>query len=567
MAYTRWPCCPRSPGDDFRFPGTGLGHRSVAGTAGSEGCRAHRGHSGAARRKRRAPAECCVSGASIGREHLLRCRVARGVNGMAVTPDGLVVTVGDDGRVQLWNTRRPVSDPVCLGQAKRLHAVALLSDGRIVTGGDDGRVQIWDPHRIGPEPVDLGVHDNAVLSVAALADGRVACGDVDGRLRLWDPSRHRRSQADRRDCAVADRRDRYVRALAVLPDGRVATGSIDRWVRIWEPSRPGAAPIELGQHRGGVVAVAALRDGRLATGARDNRVCSGPFPSRQSTRRTRQARRLGTFHVGARRWPCGVRRGRRSRVALAPGPPGRSADRARPPPPCGARCSRTAGRASGHWRRGRSCAGMAPGPGRRGTEGRPPRSLGDGGRCTSGRSMGHRWGQRANTRVRPRQRRHRADRHRPPRRDGARALVVLPDGRVATAGRYDESLRLWNISERSVDVVARCAIEALAVATDFSGVRLVVAYKGGGLGDFLDLFTTAAEDDHAAPRVPVTSPLLAESGQTPRHKLCRTSSTRSAEPGALPSAGGAATSTAPCDTHRVGRRGEETRAAHTPRHR
>ena len=410
--------------------------------------------------------------------------VARGVNGMAVTPDGLVVTVGDDGRVQLWNTRRPVSDPIALAKPSGCTRSLCFPTG-------------------GSSPVATtavfrsGIHTGSARSPSISVSTITPCS----RWRRWLMGEWHAGMSTGvyGSGTQADTEDRKPTG-AIAPSPTVAIGTCAHWpccpMGEWPPvvSTVGcgygsrstgrcadrARPASRWSRRGGCTSRRTARH----RCARQPGVCSGPFPSRQSTRRTRQARRLGTFHVGARRWPCGVRRGRRSRVALAPGPPGRSADRARPPPPCGARCSRTAGRASGHWRRGRSCAGMAPGPGRRGTEGRPPRSLGDGGRCTSGRSSGHRWGQRANTRVRPRQRRHRADRHRPPRRYGARAGRIAGRAR-GNAGRYDESLRLWNISERSVDVVARCAIEALAVATDFSGVRLVVAYKGGGLGDFL----------------------------------------------------------------------------------
>ena len=55
--------------------------------------------------------------------------------------------------------------------------------------------------------------------------------------------------------------------MAVLPDGRVVTGGCDGGrVLVWDPAEPGAGPVELGRHEGGVSAVAVLPDGRVVTG-------------------------------------------------------------------------------------------------------------------------------------------------------------------------------------------------------------------------------------------------------------------------------------------------------------
>ena len=62
-------------------------------------------------------------------------------------------------------------------------------------------------------------------------------------------------------------------AVAVLPDGRVVTGGYSAGrVLVWDPAEPGAAPVELGRHEGGVGAVAVLPDGRVVTGGYDDRV-------------------------------------------------------------------------------------------------------------------------------------------------------------------------------------------------------------------------------------------------------------------------------------------------------
>jgi WD40 repeat protein len=70
--------------------------------------------------------------------------------------------------------------------------------------------------------------------------------------------------------------------VAVLADGRVVTGDGGGRVLIWDPARPGADPVELGSHHGGVTAVAVLADGRVVTGGGDRRVLIWD-PARPST--------------------------------------------------------------------------------------------------------------------------------------------------------------------------------------------------------------------------------------------------------------------------------------------
>ncbi len=107
---------------------------------------------------------------------------------VAVTPDGRVVTGGDDDRVLLWDPARP-GTPTELGtHDAEVRAVAVTRDGRVVTSGYDNRVRLWDPARPGT-PLELGTHDDGVRAVAVTRDGRVVTSGYDNRVRLWDPAR------------------------------------------------------------------------------------------------------------------------------------------------------------------------------------------------------------------------------------------------------------------------------------------------------------------------------------------------------------------------------------------
>ena len=187
------------------------------------------------------------------------------VRGVAVLPDGRVITGGDDGRVLMWDPADPGADPAELGCGHgRVRAVAVLPDGRVISGGDDGRVLMWDPADPGADPAELGREHGRVRAVAVLPDGRVVAGG-DRRVLIWDPADPGAGPAE------LGRGHGRVRAVAVLPDGRVVAGG-DRRVPMWDPADPGAGPAELGHGEGRVDAVAVLPDGRVITGGDAGRV-------------------------------------------------------------------------------------------------------------------------------------------------------------------------------------------------------------------------------------------------------------------------------------------------------
>ena len=87
-------------------------------------------------------------------------------------------------------------------------------------------------------------------------------------MLVWDPAEPGAGPVE------LGRHEGGVRAVAVLPDGRVVTGGGigGGRVLVWDPAEPGAGPVELGRHEGGVRAVAVLPDGRVVTGGGDDRV-------------------------------------------------------------------------------------------------------------------------------------------------------------------------------------------------------------------------------------------------------------------------------------------------------
>ena len=131
---------------------------------------------------------------------------------------------------------------------RRGGAVAVLPDGRVVTGdGGDGRVLVWDPAEPEAGPVELGRHEGGVAAVAVLPDGRVVTGGGGGRVLVWDPDR-----AGRRPGRARPPRRRGERGGGAA--GRAGGHRRRRRRGCWCGTRtePGAGPVELGRHEGGV---------------------------------------------------------------------------------------------------------------------------------------------------------------------------------------------------------------------------------------------------------------------------------------------------------------------------
>ena len=197
-------------------------------------------------------------------------RQAGGLSALAMLPDGRVASSGDGGRVLAWDPANPGAGPAELGRRKgAVNALAVLPDGRLASVGNDTCVLVWDPADPGAGPVELGQHRGFanVGAVAVLPDGRVASGGDDGQMLVWDPAAPGAAPVE-----LGSRDDRVSSSLAVLPDGRVVSNGPNGEMLVWNPANPEAAPAELGSRDDHVSSLAVLPDGRLVSGGYDSRV-------------------------------------------------------------------------------------------------------------------------------------------------------------------------------------------------------------------------------------------------------------------------------------------------------
>lgn len=184
-----------------------------------------------------------------------------GVNAVAVTGDGRVVSGDRDGVIRLWGPSVPVRE--LRRHGRQVNAVAVTPDGKVISGGGDGVVWLVDPGVPGDPGREIGRHvaaagssSRAVNAVAVAADGTVISGGENGAVLLWDP--RVRGNHDRE----VGQHQHPVAAVAITSRGNIVSADREGFVRLWERRARGYDGRELGEHGYGVTAIAIMPGGR-----------------------------------------------------------------------------------------------------------------------------------------------------------------------------------------------------------------------------------------------------------------------------------------------------------------
>jgi hypothetical protein len=121
----------------------------------------------------------------------------------------------------------------------KVWSLAMTPEGQVVSGGEDGTVRLWDLGGGNRAEEPLGGHQGSVWSVAVTPEHQVVSGGTDGSLRLWGLDGNR-------DIEPLGQLDGWVNAIAVSSEGHVAAAGEDGWVRFWGPNNDADADIDLG---------------------------------------------------------------------------------------------------------------------------------------------------------------------------------------------------------------------------------------------------------------------------------------------------------------------------------
>lgn len=194
------------------------------------------------------------------------------------SPDGLRVITGDShGCLNMWDAAdgRFLTGFTAQLERGRLREVALGAHGRLATVGDDGRVCVWqlEPYRIVPlwqhEPFDEGEPEWQRLNAVAFhPDGHLlAVAGEQKNIYLLDAE-----TGELLD--VLSGHENYIWALAFSPNGRdLASCGEDNTVRIWN-LETGTCCAILHDHTNTPLTLAFNQDGTLlASGGIDKSIC------------------------------------------------------------------------------------------------------------------------------------------------------------------------------------------------------------------------------------------------------------------------------------------------------
>lgn len=223
-----------------------------------------------------------------------RWRNGRAVGPTLVTGQGRVLSLvalrngdwisgGEDGSLRRWRPQPP--KPGAGLEAAPVEAVETVSsagmgavaalvespDGLLVSGGNDGSLRSWS--FVPGLRVTLPTGQGSVWSLARLSDGDLLTGGVDGTLKRWQGSR-----SDAPPIATAQG---GVRHLVVLPNDEVISSGTNGTLRRWRHGQPLGPPIQA-QAGAGVRSLLLLRDGEVVSGGMDG-----------SVQRWREGRSLG----------------------------------------------------------------------------------------------------------------------------------------------------------------------------------------------------------------------------------------------------------------------------------
>ncbi|WP_404963038.1 TIR domain-containing protein [Streptomyces sp. 147326] len=179
--------------------------------------------------------------------------------------DGQLLTVGNDGGAQIWDSATGQGKRILRGHGRRISGVAFSADGaQLATAGNDGVVRLWET-RTGRRTDELsGRGDRLVSAAFSPVEPLLATASNDGDMYLWDPARGEYLRE-------LDAETEHVWAEAFNADGTLlATANDDDSVRVW--FRPTGSPVSnLTGHRGRVRSIAFRPDADvLATGCDDS---------------------------------------------------------------------------------------------------------------------------------------------------------------------------------------------------------------------------------------------------------------------------------------------------------
>jgi|CXWL01.1.fsa_nt_gi WD40 repeat protein len=176
------------------------------------------------------------------------------VSALAFTSDGRLVTGGLDRTIQVWREPAFSAAAVLLGHRGGLVGLALAPDGSVLSAAEDGSVRRWN---LAATP--LLPHDESVYGLDLHPSGLAATADAAGTVRVWDLA----TRTVRREIAAAHDGDAI--SVAFAKDGKsLLSGGNDGRLRLWDLETGAALALFEDVEDGRQNALSLSGDGRFA---------------------------------------------------------------------------------------------------------------------------------------------------------------------------------------------------------------------------------------------------------------------------------------------------------------
>ena len=185
------------------------------------------------------------------------------VRALAISADGKIAVSGSfDSSAIRWSLARNAAEQVLRFHESAVNAVAFTPDGRVITGGEDSKIAIWEAGSSKPQRVLTG-HVAPIVSLAVSPDGTtLASASWDRTIRLWP--------LNGGEPRVLQDHQQNVNGVAFTPDGKaLVSAAYDLTLRIWPLDGAAATVVTLPTP---LNSVAIAKDGEIIAGGADGRV-------------------------------------------------------------------------------------------------------------------------------------------------------------------------------------------------------------------------------------------------------------------------------------------------------
>jgi WD40 repeat protein len=210
-----------------------------------------------------------LGGASPTERQPIRC--ARRVAGLALSPDGRLLAVGQDNRIALYDPATGKEAAPFKGAPAPVASLAFTPDSRrlVSSGASDPAIKAWDVAG-GKLLFEVRHNSNPNSSVAVSSDGKLIAAPgrdhaaADPTVKIWEVDWDAKTYKERH---ILRGHAGYVWKVAFSPDSRyLASGSWDSTVKIWDV-KTGRELQTLRGHAGFIYGLAFSPDGRRLASA------------------------------------------------------------------------------------------------------------------------------------------------------------------------------------------------------------------------------------------------------------------------------------------------------------